>query len=162
MRRAAIALVSTVAGLVMLLTLKANTTQPTTTAAVAEAPPAAVAATPSAGGPPASKAPATGASPPTDDAAAAPQTGTGTLVRNQYESFQVQVTVTGDTITKVEVIALTTKDAKSKRIAGSSLPRLQQATLEANSADVDTVSGATYTSESYRESLQSALDQAGR
>ena len=41
-------------------------------------------------------------------------------------------------------------------------PLLLQRTLIAQGADIDTVSGATYTSDGYRESLQSALDQAAR
>ncbi|WP_345730505.1 FMN-binding protein, partial [Cryptosporangium minutisporangium] len=89
------------------------------------------------------------------------KTATGKLATNQYESLQVKVTVSGTKITKVEIAALNPKDKKSEQIATGALPKLQQATLDANSADVDTVSGATYTTKSYKESLQSALDEAG-
>ena len=41
------------------------------------------------------------------------------------------------------------------------VPKLNQAAVAAGSADIDAVSGATYTSAGYKESLQSALDQAG-
>ena len=83
------------------------------------------------------------------------------VFQTQYESIQVKVTVSGTKISKVEIAALNPKDKKSEQIASGALPKLQQATLAANSADVDTVSGATYTTKSYKESLQSALDQAG-
>jgi uncharacterized protein with FMN-binding domain len=50
---------------------------------------------------------------------------------------------------------------RSKDINSTAIPKLNQETLRAQSADIDTVSGATYTSEGYRQSLQSALDRVG-
>ena len=51
---------------------------------------------------------------------------------------------------------------RSTQITGDSVPKLNQAAVAAGSADIDAVSGATYTSAGYKESLQSALDQAGK
>ncbi|MFI5959939.1 FMN-binding protein [Cryptosporangium sp. NPDC051539] len=147
MRRFIYALLGTVAGLGGLLGLKANLA-PADTATGAAAPPPAAAAEPStsqAGG----------------DAAKAAKTATGKESTNPYESVQVKVTVSGKKITKVEIAKFEPKDAQSKQIGGGALPKLQQATLAASSADIDTVSGATFTTKSYKESLQSALDQAG-
>ncbi|MFB9318705.1 FMN-binding protein [Cryptosporangium minutisporangium] len=153
MRRFLYALLGTVAGLGGLIGLKANLAA-FEAVAEAAAPPPAVAAEPTApADAPAGDAPAADAGP--------AKTATGKLATNQYESLQVKVTVSGTKITKVEIAALNPKDKKSEQIATGALPKLQQATLDANSADVDTVSGATYTTKSYKESLQSALDEAG-
>jgi uncharacterized protein with FMN-binding domain len=148
-RRALIALLGTVAGLAGLLGLKANLAPSTTTTAAEldAVPPAATAAAP--------------AAPDGSDKQASAKTATGTLVSNPYESFQVRVTVADTTITKVEILQLATKDKRSQQVTAAALPKLQQATISANSADVDTVSGATFTTKSYQESLQSALDKAG-
>ncbi|SHM88170.1 FMN-binding protein [Cryptosporangium aurantiacum] len=161
MRRFLYALLGTVAGLGGLIGLKANLA-PSEAVAEAAAPPPAAAEKPVAADPSA-KADAPAGDAPAGDAPAdgAPKTATGKVATNPYESLQVRVTVSGTSITKVEIAALNPKDKKSEQIAGNALPKLQQATLDANSADVDTVSGATFTTESYKESLQSALDQAG-
>ncbi|MFJ7068456.1 FMN-binding protein [Streptomyces sp. NPDC101115] len=50
---------------------------------------------------------------------------------------------------------------RSREISSEAIPRLNQRTLAAQSANIDSVSGATYTSAGYRQSLQSALDRAG-
>jgi uncharacterized protein with FMN-binding domain len=76
----------------------------------------------------------------------------------------VQVQITTDAsgkITDVEVVEYPSGNGEDQRINSYALPRLVQETLDAQSADVDMVSGATVTSEGYVESLQSALDQAG-
>ncbi|WP_205751922.1 FMN-binding protein [Cryptosporangium phraense] len=151
MRKAIYALLGTIAGLGGLLGLKANLA-PADTTAQAAAPPPAAAVEPS----------ADAAKQPAGQTAGQPaKTATGKESTNPYESVQVKVTVSGKKITKVEIAKFAPKDAQSKSIGGGALPKLQQATLAANSADVDTVSGATFTTKSYKESLQSALDQAG-
>jgi uncharacterized protein with FMN-binding domain len=73
---------------------------------------------------------------------------------------QVSITVSGGQLTSVEVLQYPDDDRKSVRINERALPTLIADTLTAQSADVDTVSGATYTSESYRASLQTAIDDA--
>jgi uncharacterized protein with FMN-binding domain len=74
---------------------------------------------------------------------------------------QVELTVSDGTITDVEVVEYPDGNGKDQQINARALPVLIQETLDAQSADIDMVSGATVTSEGYVESLQSALDQAG-
>jgi uncharacterized protein with FMN-binding domain len=85
--------------------------------------------------------------------------GTGPVVPNRYGPVQVQVTLTDGKITDATALKLPSggQSGQISRFAG---PRLGQEALAAQSAQVDTVSGATYTSDSYRASLQSALDAA--
>ncbi|CAM4032999.1 FMN-binding protein [Kibdelosporangium persicum] len=80
----------------------------------------------------------------------------GSAERNRHGVVQVQVTFTGQKITDVTFLQL--PNSGPSRMAG---PRLVQETLQAQSADVETVSGATQTSESYIKSLQSAIDAKG-
>ncbi|MCF1646732.1 FMN-binding protein [Streptomyces indiaensis] len=88
------------------------------------------------------------------------QTLTGDVAQTQYGPVQVRVTVAGGKITKAEAVQAP-KGGRSDQITSSSVPRLNQAAVAAGSADIDAVSGATYTSAGYKKSLQSALDQAG-
>ncbi len=67
----------------------------------------------------------------------------------------------GSKITNVSFVQLTAFDGRSQQINSDAAPILLQETLSAQSAKIDTVSGATYTSDGYEQSLQSALDQAG-
>ncbi|KOX43535.1 FMN-binding protein, partial [Streptomyces sp. NRRL F-7442] len=53
------------------------------------------------------------------------------------------------------------KGGQSDRVTADAVPKLNRAAVAAGSADIDAVSGATYTSAGYRQSLQSALDRAG-
>jgi uncharacterized protein with FMN-binding domain len=84
---------------------------------------------------------------------------TGADSPNQYGDVQVQVTTSGGKITQVTAVRLPTGDGRSQEISSFAGPQLAQQALAAQSANIDGVSGATYTSESYRASLQSALDQ---
>jgi uncharacterized protein with FMN-binding domain len=74
---------------------------------------------------------------------------------------QVQLTVAGGVITDVTVVEYPSGNGKDQQINARALPVLVQETLDAQSARIDMVSGATVTSEGYLESLQGALDQAG-
>ncbi|GAA4546656.1 FMN-binding protein [Streptomyces collinus] len=91
---------------------------------------------------------------------AATQTLTGSVAQTQYGPVQVRVTVAGGKITKAEAVQAP-KGGRSDQITSSSVPRLNQAAVAAGNAQIDAVSGATYTSAGYKQSLQSALDQAG-
>ncbi|CAL9654852.1 Na(+)-translocating NADH-quinone reductase subunit C [Streptomyces sp. enrichment culture] len=91
---------------------------------------------------------------------AATQTLTGSVAQTQYGPVQVRVTVAGGKITKAEAVQAP-KGGRSDQITSSSVPRLNQAAVAAGNAQIDAVSGATYTSAGYKKSLQSALDQAG-
>jgi uncharacterized protein with FMN-binding domain len=88
-------------------------------------------------------------------------TVTGTAASTRWGPVQVQLTVSGGTITDVQVVEYPDGNGKDQQINARALPVLVQETLTAQSADIDMVSGATVTSEGYFESLQSALDQAG-
>jgi uncharacterized protein with FMN-binding domain len=94
--------------------------------------------------------------------AAAPQSGTvdGAVVGTQYGSVQVRVSFTGKKITNVHALQLTDSSSTSVSISAGAAPTLRHEALAAQSAKIDVVSGATYTSEAYQQSLQSALDAA--
>ncbi|MFM9609345.1 FMN-binding protein [Streptomyces niveiscabiei] len=90
--------------------------------------------------------------------ATAAGTATGASVPTRYGPVQVRVTVSGGRVTGVTVVAQPDGSLRDRQINAYAVPRLTQETLTAQSAHVDTVSGATYTSGGYRRSLQSALD----
>jgi uncharacterized protein with FMN-binding domain len=149
MRRAVLALGGTVAGLILLLSFRSHTA-PTASAGLAPS----TATTPA--------APATKARTGTGGAAATSGTRvvTGDVVNSAYGPSQVAVTLTAGKITKVTILRHTDDGAESKEIDGPALPKLVTETLAAQSAMIDAVSGASYTSAGYIKSLQSALDKA--
>lgn len=161
MKRVVMSIAGTVIGLVALLDFKTHGHP------VAGALPAA--GLPGAGSSTSAPAPQTGAStsaPPQPGgskttAASSTRTLTGTAVETQYGVVQVQVTVKGSKITNVRFLQLTAFDQRSADINSQAAPILLQETLSAQSSQIDTVSGASYTSDGYVQSLQSALDQAG-
>ena len=87
-------------------------------------------------------------------------TVTGSVVSTRYGNVEVQVSVQGGTITDVQAIELPS-GGHSGQISSYAAPILASEALSAQSASIDIVSGATYTSEGYAQSLQAALDQAG-
>ncbi|MCQ9135652.1 FMN-binding protein [Streptomyces hilarionis] len=92
--------------------------------------------------------------------AAQAKTVTGAVQQTQYGPVQVRITVAGGKITKAEAVQAP-KGGTSDQKTELSVPKLNQEAVAKGSADIDSVSGATYTSEGYKKSLQSALDQAG-
>jgi uncharacterized protein with FMN-binding domain len=88
------------------------------------------------------------------------RTVTGAVANTQYGPMQVQVTLVGQRITKVTVVQQTNVGARSEQIDSTAIPQLTSETLTAQSARIDAVSGASYTSAGYIQSLQSALDEA--
>ncbi len=88
-------------------------------------------------------------------------TVTGTAVQTRYGPVQVQLEVSGSTITNVSVLQYPNSDGRDVQINQYALPQLIQQTLDSQGGSVSMVSGATYTSQGYAQSLQSALDQAG-
>ena len=162
MRRVVLALGGTVAGLVMLLSFRSHMAS-TASAGV----------TAGSGGtgtsPGASSAAGSGSSAASGaGAASAPVSagsGTGTAVTGDaiatpYGPTQVQVTLNAGKIVKVTVLQHTDDGVNSQMIDGHALPLLNNETLTAQSAKIDAVSGASYTSAGYIKSLQSALDKA--
>lgn len=87
-------------------------------------------------------------------------TVTGTAARTRYGPVQVQLEVNGSEITHVSVLQYPDSDGRDIQINQYALPKLIQQTLDSQSSSVSMVSGATYTSQGYAQSLQSALDQA--
>ncbi|MEV4759424.1 FMN-binding protein [Micromonospora sp. NPDC049559] len=93
---------------------------------------------------------------------AGPVTVTGALVANEYGNVRVRVTLNGTDITAVTALELPESTADSTRRSASVRSRMGAQAVQRDSADLDTVSGATATSDSYRQSLQAALDRAAR
>jgi uncharacterized protein with FMN-binding domain len=89
-------------------------------------------------------------------------TFTGTVAKTQYGPVQVRITVAGGRLTDVAALQLPRTEARSLDIDRTAVPALRQEALKAQSANINVVSGATYTSQGYRTSLQAALDAAKR
>jgi uncharacterized protein with FMN-binding domain len=167
MKRVVLSLLGTVLGLVALLSFKTHShtltasglpsaSLPGSTTSTAAAAPSSAASTSGPPNPAASKTPSASTS-----AAAATKTVAGSAVQTRYGTVQVQVTVAGSKITNVSFLQLTSFDGRSADINSQAGPILLQETLTAQNANIDSVSGATYTSDGYLQSLQSALDQVG-
>ncbi|HZU80959.1 MAG TPA: FMN-binding protein [Acidimicrobiales bacterium] len=85
----------------------------------------------------------------------------GATENYRYGTLELQVTITGNRITDVEPVVDQATDPRSAQINSQAIPMLRQQALSAQSAQIDGVSGATYTSAAYQASLQSALDSLG-
>ena len=90
----------------------------------------------------------------------ATRTVTGSVAQTQWGPVQVQLSISNGTITKVTVLQYPNGNSRDVELANYSLPTLIKETIQSQSAQIDMVSGATYTSTGYIQSLQSALDQA--
>ncbi|MDQ7993929.1 MAG: FMN-binding protein [Propionicimonas sp.] len=168
MRKIVVAVMSTISGLVLLFSYHTSTNSE---------------ATPEAGGDPGTDtgqsavpssdptagtgtAPAASASPTAEPSATTPATAsssgsyTGDPVETRWGTVQVEITVTDGTITAADAIDYPTGNPKDQRINALAIPTLNAEVLEAQSAQIDAVSGATVTSGGYVESLQSAIDAA--
>ncbi|MFI7245290.1 FMN-binding protein [Streptomyces qinglanensis] len=95
-------------------------------------------------------------------APAAGRTGvfTGDVVPTEYGPVQLRITLAKGRLTRVEAVRLPDGNARDREIAASAVPQLTREALAAQSARIDAVSGATYTSDGYIQSLQSALDRS--
>lgn len=100
------------------------------------------------------------ASPSSAEAAPSAQTFTGDAVESGYGPVQVEITVEAGRITDAIGTQQAT-DGRSQQIASYALPQLEQQAVSAQGAGIDGVSGASYTSAGFQQSLQSALAQAG-
>ena len=92
--------------------------------------------------------------------AAATRTVDGNVENTPYGPIQVQLTFSGKTITAVTVLQSPNDRARSGDINAQATPILAQEVLSSQSAKIDTVSGASYTSDGYRQSVQSAIDKS--
>jgi uncharacterized protein with FMN-binding domain len=105
------------------------------------------------------------AAPSTGSATQAPSatrssTVNGDAAQTRYGPVQVQISVQGKRIVAADAIVYPTQDRRDQEINSYAIPQLDDEVLQAQSASIDAVSGATFTSEGYLSSLQSALDQA--
>lgn len=89
-----------------------------------------------------------------------PASYTGDSVDTQWGPVQVQITVQGGKITASQALQYPQNNDRDAQINGFALPILNQEVVQQQSASIDTVSGATVTSDGYLQSLQSAIDQA--
>ncbi|GAA2791125.1 FMN-binding protein [Kitasatospora paracochleata] len=151
MRRAAVTVTATTAGVILLLSLKPH-----------EGGTAAAPITSDSSGSTGSSGSGSesGSVQATEPSAGATRSITGNAVSTRYGPVQVKVTLTGTKITKIDVVQYPTRDRRDQEINSYALPVLNQEAIAAQSANVDVVSGATFTSDGYARSLQSALDKA--
>lgn len=85
---------------------------------------------------------------------------TGPTVSTRFGPVQVKIEISGGKLSDIVAVQLPTH-GRSGRISDYAEPQLHDEALTAQSASIDGVSGATYTSQAYEQSLQAALDQAG-
>jgi hypothetical protein len=163
-RRAVATILATVLGLVLLFSFKTPDAPPTSSR------PLAVAIGSRSPSPTPQPSPSGSASPgeasptPSPSSTPSPTSGgqqfDGDVVFTQFGDIQVRVVESGGRIVDVQALQLPFDRRRSFEISQFVGPILQSEALQAQSAQIDTVSGATYTSDAYRSSLQSALDLA--
>ncbi|HEY3711102.1 MAG TPA: FMN-binding protein [Amycolatopsis sp.] len=154
MRRIAIAVAATVSIVVLLFSYHTSTNSGGLPVAAGQPRPVVRTTAPS--------SPAAPSSAPSSGSSGASGTFAGAAADTQYGPVQVQITVTGGRITSAQTLQVPQESGRDIRINSAAVPILNQEALTAQSAQIDTVSGATYTSEGYVQSLQSAIDAAHR
>ena len=95
----------------------------------------------------------------TSRTAAVVRSAVGNDIQYQYGDIELKVTVGGKRITDVSVVKEDITDPRSQQIDAYALPELRSEAMQAQSAKIDGVSGASYTSAAYEQSLQSAIDK---
>jgi uncharacterized protein with FMN-binding domain len=166
LRRVILAICATAVGLVLLLSFKTQTQSGVTGASPAAAlgspAPGNDAASPSASASPAASGSAKSGTAGSGTAgSAAAKTVTGAAWPTIYGPVQVKITVADGKITAATAVEYPLDTPRDQQINSYAIPQLNAETVAAGSAQIDTVSGATYTSQGYVGSLQSALDKAG-
>lgn len=155
LRRIVLTTVGTAAGGLLLLSLKPHTAASALSSVDAGSAPSPA---PTSTGPtPTGTAGSTGGG----SSSSGTRTVDGDAIQTRYGPVQVRITLSGGRITAVTAIQLPQDNRRDIEISGFAVPQLTQEALSAQSARIDTVSGATYTSDGYVQSLQSALDKAG-
>jgi uncharacterized protein with FMN-binding domain len=161
MRRSAAAIAITVIGMWLILSFKSSPAPLASSASSVTEPTTPAAAIPSgaSGPPPAGGSPPSTAGAPAGQATAS-RTINGAVEANRYGDVQVAVVLKGSQIVDVKALRLPYDRARSADISTQAAPLLHDEVLQAQSARIDTIGGATYTSDGYARSLQSALDKA--
>lgn len=154
MRRVIFAIITTASALVFLLSFKTHGTS------VAATSPPSASASPSAAAT-GKTASGTSSSSGSSSATNAAKTVTGDEAQTIYGPIQVKITVKNGKVTAAEAIEYPNNDPRDAQINSYAIPALNSEAVSASSAQIDTISGATYTSQGYMSSLQSALDKAG-
>jgi len=96
---------------------------------------------------------------PAQGATSGTQVINGNVANTAYGPVQIQLTLTNHRIVKVTILQQPTATAHDLQIGQFAFPQLESETFSAQSAKIDAVSGATYTSGGYIQSLQSAIDR---
>ncbi|MFD5542334.1 FMN-binding protein [Streptomyces sp. NPDC127079] len=166
LRRVMLASATTVSGIVLLLALKPHTGPTVITDSAAPAPSSSASAAPGATagsgtGTGTGSGSGSGSGKSGKSGSTGTKTVTGNTVQTRWGPVQVRVTVRSGKITDVTAVQYPQDNPRDQQINGYALPQLRSEALAAQSASIDTVSGATYTSAGYQQSLQSALDSAG-
>jgi uncharacterized protein with FMN-binding domain len=159
MRRVILAIVCTAVGLALLLSFKTRSTAGLATTGIVPA--GQNGTSPSSAGSPTSASGSAGSGSSSNTSATASKTVAGDVVQTIYGPIQVTITVKGGKISTVKVPVYPNGTMRDEQINSFALPELVQETVAADSASIDSVSGATYTSQGYLSSLQSAIDKAG-
>ena len=161
MRRITFALMSTIAAVVLLFSYRTSTGHSATPATAAAATGAQTPGIVSGAAPDPSPSPAAADPSPS---AASPGTGkvvvNGSVAQTRWGPVQVQVTIAGGKVTDVTAVEYPQDNPRDQEINSYAIPALHDQAIQAQSAQLDGVSGATVTSDGYRESLQAALDAA--
>jgi len=162
-RRIIVSCAATISGVVLLLSLKPHSTATTSSASISTG--SSQSSSSTAGGTSASPSPSAGSSSSSSSSGSGSSTSartfTGTAAQTRFGPVQVKITVKNKKITNIEVVEYPSDNPKDQQINSYALPVLNQEAISAQSAQIDSVSGATYTSDGYVSSLQSAIDQAG-
>lgn len=163
MRRIIISSAATISGVVLLLSLKPHSTATTSSASISTG--SSQSSSSTTGGTSASPSPSASSSSSSTSSGSGSSTSTrtftGTAAQTRFGPVQVKITVKNKKITNIEVVEYPSDNPKDQQINSYALPVLNQEAISAQSAQIDSVSGATYTSDGYVSSLQSAIDQAG-
>jgi uncharacterized protein with FMN-binding domain len=166
MKRAAIVTGMTIVGVAWILSYKIAPHQLGAVAAVPPTPEAGNSATSPSASPLTTPSPSATplATPPPSPTPSPPPplsgTFTGSDAPNRFGDVVVRVVITNGHITDVQAVQLPTDRQESAYISEQAGPLLRSEALQAQSANIDIISGATYTSQSYAQSLESALQQA--
>ncbi|MEU5480628.1 FMN-binding protein [Streptomyces mirabilis] len=163
LRRVTLAAATTVAGFVLLLSLKPHTAPTVAQASSSAGRSASQSASQSPSGSPApgsSSGSSSGGSSGSTKSSGT-KTVTGDTIQTRWGPVQVRVTLKNGKITDVTAVSYPTDNPRDQEINSYAIPQLRREALAAQSAQIDSVSGASYTSDGYKQSLQSALDSAG-
>ncbi|MDQ1360872.1 MAG: hypothetical protein QOJ44_1249 [Acidimicrobiaceae bacterium] len=163
MHRAVIAAAGTVVGLVALLGYKSSSGTIKSSPVAVQSPSTPSAPSSSTTQPPSTTPPAAGTqtTPPTSTPSTT-TTFTGNDVQYQYGDIQIRITMRGGKITNIATPQESATDSRSQSINSQAVPILTQEALTAQSMQFDVVSGATFTSDAFAQSLQSALTKVGK